>query len=152
MGRLILHTESSSSELENNFHVKSVENFAKLTKSLLLALIWFYLESKGGRKVPLICLWTKFRGSIVTTFFVENNQKNFKTIKFGSILYHWNLITRSEAKENLNSNCTGFGAILLCTSKPNIGKIGEKLREPMRFEQKWTDDDDNDDGLCQQRS
>ena len=38
-----------------------------------------------------------------------------------------------------NSNSTGLRAILLCTCKPNIGKIRCKLREPIHFEKSLTD-------------
>ena len=58
-----------------------------------------------------MCLWAKFHGPILK-YFSENGQ-------------------------NLqNSTYMTFWAILMCTFKPNIGKIGWKLREPIRFEKK----------------
>ena len=44
-------------------------------------------------------------------------------------------LKKLEAK-NQNSNSTTFWAKLLCTFKPNIGKIGWKLKKPIRFEKK----------------
>ena len=38
--------------------------------------------------------------------------------------------------KNQKSNSIGYWSILLCTNKPNIRKIGSKLREPMWFENK----------------
>ena len=37
----------------------------------------------------------------------------------------------------LNSNCTTWWTISLCTSMQNLGKIGRKLREPVRSEKRF---------------
>ena len=82
-----------------------------------------------------------------------------KWLKTGIIFYIWG----PKWPKNQNSTSTNFWAILLCTFKPNMGKMGWNLREPIWVEKRLTDgqtdrwktDDSASDKLywlCQQRS
>ena len=53
-----------------------------------------------------------------------------KWLKTGIIFYIWG----PKWPKNQNSTSTNFWAILLCTFKPNMGKMGWNLREPIWVE------------------
>ena len=72
-------------------------------------------------------------------FFTHKNLlKNFpQTCKIPIVSIFCNKISLKIRSKNKNSTYSSFWAILLCTFTSNIGTIGWKLREPIRFEKSW---------------
>ena len=123
----------------------------KLTFDLLLALFGFKKAPKIWPRGAIlylythtwkhpICLWTKF-----DCFIMKNVLKNCEKLKqeYKNQIFTYIWLSKFDQNPNQNSNCTGFWAILLCTFKPNIGKV-QKTEGDYSIWKKKLKEDDND--------
>ena len=112
--------------------------FKKIDENLYIDLFWSYFGPKTDQKLARM---DHFSHTPQSTYNVPVNQVSWSYIKkqfdqkpvkfpFLSIFVIKDPLKIIEAK-NQNSTHTNFWIILLCTFKPNIGKLAWKQREPI---------------------